>query len=525
MTVGLVTSVDGQWAAIRIGRVLTLLERPDVEGAPAPASVELATEDVDLAIVLPGGLVVVEHAPGTPTRVLLLTLPELEAATAIELDASYRIVAITGSRIVLGGSGPQHVIVRVAQRALAAQAIEPGTADFVAGMAGNQLVFGLPKKLEIWDAVSARPTLRMQLQLPPPPRVVGTALGHLFVTRPGSDEVYIYRLSDGRPFRHQAGAKVERAISHPASGIVVLVTPRGLVRINCFAHSLTMIDAPWTPGSALALHGTGDAVVLIGVSKAGEAWRVALDAPQAAHSDVLQVPTPPPAPVRPTAPPLAPIVSAPSSPAWRQLLTDAARALVRGEPAALSLPADCELDALAGRLRLSAVAHRTLTTLYALYLIGESISIARLAEITDDWSEPLGQGELARHALLRSLPDGRIRLRHVVSNLLNGAPPHAVRLAGMLPTAHRHGAFKLVRRGRTDAAIEAALIDQLGKIAVIEGDVAAGLLEARLHDAVALAHVAPETRPAPWPHDVIAIIVVDDRSSRWVTELPAFDAI
>lgn len=517
MTSAIATSTDGLWAVTRVGTVLTVIERPVdplVENPGPPPSVELGSEDVDLAIVLPGGVLVVERAPAT--RVQLLSLPELDTVAAIELEATYRIVAITGSRVVLGGNGPHYVILRIAARALAPQAIEPGVADFVAGMEKHQLVFGLPKKLEVWDAVSARPMLRMQLQLPPPPRVVGTALGHLYVTRPGSDEVYVYRLSDGRPFRHQAGAKVERAISHPASGIVVLVTPRGLVRINCFAHSLTMIDTPYTHGTALAIHGTGDAVQLLGVTPSGELWRVSLDT----HASIT---TPVAAPQQLPHRSVSHTVAVAPVP-WRQVLVEAARAAVRGETAALSLPDDCELNQLAARLGLATAAHRALTTLYGLYLIGEQLPIARIAEITDGWAEPLGQGELGQLALLRWLPDGRVRLRHAVANLMNGAPPHAIRIVGLTPRGIRHGAFKLVRRGRTDDSLEAALLEQLGRIAVIEGDVGTGLLEARLHEAVALIHTAPPQRPVPWPRDASAVIVVDEGSPRWVTELAAYDA-
>lgn len=515
MTSALATSADGQWAVTRVGTTLAVVERPvdPLLEHPPLASVELASEDVDLAIVLPGGVVVVERRP--QTRVLLLSLPELETVAAIELDASYKISAITGSRVVLGGNGPRCVILRIAARALGPTAIEPGVFDFVAGMEGHQLVFGLPKKLEVWDAVSARPMLRMQLQLPPPPRVVGTALGHLFVTRPGSDEVYVYRLSDGRPFRHQTGSKIERAIGHPASGIVVLVTPRGIVRINCFAHSLTMIDTPYTAGTSLAIHGTGDAVQLFGLTETGELWKTSLDASQPAAAATVA-----------PAPQLQRSIShaAPAPVPWRMMLVETARSLLRGDAAPSSLPDDCELGQLAGRLGLGVSARRTLATLYGLYLIGEQLPIARLAELTDGWTEPLGHGELGQLALLRKLPDGRVRLRHAVSNLLDGAPPRAIRLAGLTPRGVRHGPFKLVRRGRTDDALEAALIDQLGLIAVIESDFDVGLLEARLHEAVALAHVAPPHRLIPWPRDASAVIVVDDGSPRWVTELPAYDA-
>lgn len=519
MTVALATSADGQWAVARVGTTLTVLERPpptpEAPISQAPVVVELPSADVDLAIVMPGGVLVVERAAtdGTSPRLVLLSLPDLEAVAASELEPGYRIVALTGSRVVLGNGGTRFVIVRIAARALAIQTVEPGAADFVAGMDSHQLLFGLAKKLEAWDAVSGRPTLRMQLQLPPPPRAVGSALGHLFVTRPGSDEVYIYRLSDGRPFRHQTGAKVERAIGHPTSGIVVIVTARGLVRINCFAHSLTLLDTPYTPGTALAIHGIGDTVTLLGVAESGEVWRASLDATHAA-----------PAVITPAPPRAVDHVVEAGSASWRRSLVEAARAVSRGEPAGWALPEDCELARLAARLALGAPARRVLAMLYGCYLIGEPLSIARLAELADDWTEALGRGELAQLALLRRLPEGRVRLRHAVSNLLDGAPPHAIRIAGLSPRGVRHGVFKLVRRGRTDDALEAALVEQLGSIAVIEGDVAAGLLEARLHEVVALLHVAPPQRPVPWPREASAVVVVDDGSPRWVTELPAYDA-
>ena len=108
MTSAIATSTDGLWAVTRVGTVLAVIEQPVdplVENPGPPASVELGSEDVDLTIVLPGGVLVVERTAAT--RVLLLSLPELETVAAIELEASYRIVAITGSRVVLGGNGPK----------------------------------------------------------------------------------------------------------------------------------------------------------------------------------------------------------------------------------------------------------------------------------------------------------------------------------------------------------------------------------------------------------------------------------
>ena len=143
-----------------------------------------------------------------------------------------RLAAVSGQRLVLLSTDHKKVqIVRGAGRSLAPQTVDPrGPVEFAVGLERNQVLLGLLRKLEVWDAVSGRPLLRLQLQLPPPPRTVGAAQGHLWVTRPGSDEVFIYRLSDGRPFRHYVGAPVEDVICHPSSPVVVLVTPRGVLR-------------------------------------------------------------------------------------------------------------------------------------------------------------------------------------------------------------------------------------------------------------------------------------------------------
>ena len=224
-----------------------LLERG---AAPALGQLTLDTDDADVAMIgSPSALLVVSREP--EPKVTLYQPPYLDAAARIDLGAPMRLAAITGPRAVLVSlDGKRVQIVRTAQRALAASPIDPGAVvELAVGLERNQVLFSLPKKLEVWDAVSSRPLLRLQLQLPPPPRSVGAAQGHLWATRPGSDEVFIYRLSDGRPFRHHIGAPVEQVICHPASPLLVLVTPRGLVRLHCFAHSLTIIDSPWTPAT------------------------------------------------------------------------------------------------------------------------------------------------------------------------------------------------------------------------------------------------------------------------------------
>ncbi|HMG19960.1 MAG TPA: hypothetical protein VK607_01540, partial [Kofleriaceae bacterium] len=196
------TSPDGQWAAVKRGREVVLL----AGGAgPATSRVELPTEEADLVLVGPPSVLAVvtrgAAVDGTPcNRVVLYQPPYLDAVAGHELDAPMRIAGLTGSRIVLVSLDAKSVIiVRVAGRALAIQSVDPGSpVEFAVGIERNQVLFGLLRKLESWDAVSGRPLLRMQLPLLPPPRVVGPAYGFLWVTRPGTDDIVVCRLSDGR---------------------------------------------------------------------------------------------------------------------------------------------------------------------------------------------------------------------------------------------------------------------------------------------------------------------------------------
>ena len=296
------TSPDGQWAAVKRGREVELLAGGAGE---ATARIELPTDDADLVMVGPPSVlaVVTRGAPGggePGPRLVLYQPPHLDAVARHDLDTAMRIAGLTGSRIVLVSlDGKAVTIVRIAGRALAAQAIETGSpVEFAVGLDRNQVLFGLLRKLETWDAVSGRPLLRIQLPLPPPPRRVGPAHGFLWVTRPGGEDILVCRMSDGRPFRHPIGVPIDDVIYHPASPLLILVTARGLVRLHCFAHSLTVIDAPWQPGTELAQLVVGEDISLLGIAEPGaEPWRVpiggagapaiSLESPDAAGEPVV----------------------------------------------------------------------------------------------------------------------------------------------------------------------------------------------------------------------------------------------
>jgi hypothetical protein len=531
----LTTSADAQWVCARDGRKVVLL----ANGAlPAVGQLELESDDAELVLLGPPNVLAVV----TPTRVTLHQPPYLDQVAHLDLEQPSRLAAVTGPRLVLTSNDGTHVtIVRAAGRALSVQNIEPGTpVEFAVGLERNQVLLGLMRKLEVWDAVSGRPLLRPQLALPPAPRTVGAAQGHLWATRSGSDEVFVYRLSDGRPFRHFVGASVQAVVCHPASPVVVLETPRGLVRMHCFAHSLLLVDrAPWTPGTPLALMVQGEDVSLIGMpDPGGEPWRVPVLGSGAAAVTTEAEPSEPPAHVSaadklramrsgPDHGESAPVRTesrAPVAKSWREPLTGYAAELVRGIDGEVPVVSvETELGELAHRLGLGGPARRALTALYALYLVGEpALSIARLARALGDWTEPLGQGELAAFALVDKR-GGKVSLRRAVTELLDGAPPCALRLIGGPPATPREGAFRVSRDGRADATIEGELAAKLGRIGIAVGDVADALLEARLHGATCVSFAPPGDRPRPWPRGAGLVLVLYGTQSAWIADLPKLE--
>jgi hypothetical protein len=482
-----------------------------------------------------------------------------------------RIIAVTGPRVVLHAPDSKKlVIVRVSASALAAQTIElDGPLDFAVGLEKNQLLLSIQKKLEVWDATTGRPVLRVQLQLPPPPRTVGAAQGHIWITRPAADDIIIYRLSDGRPFRHLIGAPPVDVVASPASPIIIVGTTRHLIRLHCFAHSVTVIDAPWTPGTPIAQLAVGEDISLLGLGEGdAEPWRVAIAGTGApAIAAATEEPEPPPMPVATpdpvvrfrslrekqdaerasSAPFVTPVTVVAPAPViasvtrlpravtplprpgtagnWREVLAGIGADLVQGGTPNLTPPSsDSELADLADRLLLSNRSIRALVALYSVYLVGEpELSIADLAQVVGDWTEPLGNGELGALAMLKR-KNGRVSLRSAVTDILDGSKPRAVRLAGHATGTARGGAWRYAREGKSDTEIEALLVAQFGRIAVIEGDPDRAIVEARLRSATAIAFHPPEHKPRPWPRDASLVLVLYGSPSSWIADLPNLEA-
>lgn len=526
----LATSLDGQWATVRNGRAVSLLA---AGVSPAVARIELDGDDVDIALVgPPTALVAISR--GDTNKIVVYEPPYLDAVARLDLEIPAKLATTVGSRCAIVSQDSMHcMIVRVAGRAIATQKLElAGPIEFAVGLERNQVLFGLHKKLEVWDAVSGRPLLRPQFQLPPVPRVLGSAQGHLWATRAGSEEIFVYRLSDGRPFRHHAGAPIREVVSHPGSPLIILATERGdIIKLHCFSHGLTTLEAPPSPPVALAQLAVGDDISLLGLPANGDdLWRTVLGGGGAPA--VLQMDTAAPVPERPPQPvvetPRSSDVTSPTTelPAggrqWRERLAVVGVELARSEVPDLPVVAiDTELGDLAHRLSLSSAARRALVALYALHLVGDPLlPIARLAEVIGSWPEALGQGDLGALALITK-KQGKVRLRRAVTDLLDGTQPRWIRIVGGGPKQPHAGAWRVARDGRSDAEIENALATQLGRIAVVEGPLAPALLEARLYGATAMTTSVPGERPRPWPRDAGLVLVLYGTQSSWVADVPA----
>lgn len=546
MTVrSLTTGPDAEWVLTRSDRELALLA---AGAGPTVGTFTLAGDDVDLAIIHgPPNVILAATRHDSSTEIALHQPPDLDVAAKLALPTPSRIAALCAGRIIMLSTDQREMtIVRAAGHGLSAHAVdlkgEP--IEFVVGLERNQLVVSRHRKLEVWDAASGRPLRKLALDLPPPPRTIGVASGILWAIRPNTDEVLAYRLSDGRPFQHHVGAKIEAVVSHPGSPVIVFVTPRGLIRLHCFAHSLLPIESPWQPTSPVPLAQLvdGEDIALLGWPLgASDPWRVAISGPGAVpvgeRSGQPQS-TPVPAVVAdkppPTAPHVAPAILATgrgddhaflASPhSWRTDLASFAQDFVRGTHQALpSVAPQTELGELAYRLGLGSSARRALIALYAHYLIGEPMcAIASLARIIDDWAEPLGRGQLAALAMIER-SEGKVSLAQAATDVLDGQLPRDVRLVGETATAPRAGLSVVPRDGRTVRDVEADLVGKLGRIAVIEtARVSEALLEARLHGATAVAHGAPLQRPQPWPHGAGLVIVLDGEDpGPWLADAPA----
>lgn len=416
------SSPDGHWIAIRHGdrlRVIPAGERELLEARSEPVTIGLPIDREFVFVGTPSMLLVSAH---DPPALALHPPPTFEPTATFGLEQAVHVATITGPRVAFVTADRRRTVVaRVVGAAINCQQIEhPAPIEFVVGLERNQLLFSLAKRLEVWDAITGRPTQRLAFQLPPPPRTVGAAHGHLWATQPGSDEITILRMSDGRPFRHRAPAPIDDAIASGSSPVIVLKCGDQLVRLHCFAHSLSAIDSPWQPGHALTQLVVGGEPFLLGTS-GDEVWRVPIATPAASQpTRVAHAPPAPPAPPPTAAPVVA--TAATVDPQWRVSIAALAEALWGGAPTIEWPPLDdgCQLATFAAHNSLGAPELRALTALYGSYLIGKpAVPVATLARWVADWQVALGPCGLDRAHAVRRYRLG-IELSASVRSFLDG---------------------------------------------------------------------------------------------------------
>jgi hypothetical protein len=391
----------------------------------------------------------------------------------------------------------------------------------------------MPKKIEVWDAVSGRPLQRHSYQLPAAPRKIGAAAGHIWAARIGYDDLIVYRLSDGRPFAHAMGSSIVDVIAHPASPHLVVVTGKGLRRVSCFAHAASAIAAP--DAIAYAISVAGDAMRLIGVSRDGAPWRVSLattppsgeptlsDGTPATTSTVMErvrslrvstEATTDETPATSASPAPTPAPRAAIGGTALDSLAAYGAELARGNEAELPIvPVDSALGQLGQRLQLGTAARRALAALYATHLAGDAgLSPHRLALAigggNDGWREALA-GELAPRGIVVQRP-GRVALAATAVAFLDGAAPRAIQLSG-------DGTARLLAGGHVcdPAALGpdplAALSRALGRFGLVVGPPRTAILEAALHQVTAVLVVDDLARPRPFAVPIGGGIVVAAR--------------
>jgi hypothetical protein len=441
-SVSLAASPGGTWIARRVGARVAVLA---AGGLAEVGALDLPTDDADLAFAGDQLVVVLRGALG---ELVLCGAGGAEVVARAEVDGGARLAAVTGSRLALVvGPHRSMVVARCQPRAVAlAPAAGSELVDDVVGLDGDRLLVASAKKLEQWDAVAGRAVARMALPLPPPPRVLGAARGAVWAATAGGDRVWVFRLSDGRPFEHRLGAKLIGGAdgaasagvagagvgaSHRESPHIVFATERGLVRLHVFTHETAPL--PGADGRrtvALCQTVIDGAPALFAAAADGAVWRIgdedAVSAPPAAVPAAAPVPVPVPAegsePIAAPAPFPAPVpapspVPTPAPPAAHQWRAELARWDGTGPPPPAPAPLIAEVQG---------AARRALVLLYGAWLRGTpEVPIARVAEVAGGdtgWDEALGTGELGRRGWIH-IAGGRVALRHEVARQLDGAEP------------------------------------------------------------------------------------------------------
>lgn len=475
-------SGDPEWVVVQRGDTFTLLDNLN----QAHGDLELPHRAPGATMLFCNGSIVVAQTIDDQTTISALSIPGLAVAAQLPLPGTWSMCCVTGQRVaLLAANGQRVALIRVASKALSLIEFELGApAEFVLPLEKQQILIGTGKKLEAYDALTGRPTMRVNVALPPAPRTLGTAQGHLWITRPGSDSLLIVRLSDGRTFPHVVGAEPLHSYSDLRSPYLVIQTAQGLCRLHCFAHSLVAIGTP--AADAYTLQPNGDETVLVGMAdNDATPWRASL-----ATNNIMSVAPSPSmggAALGPATTHVGSAAVAPTRPfvssAWRSKLATFEAANDTATLRTLVAP-DSGLARWCASAGFGDQALQTVAYLYARYLRGAlPLPAAELAHWLGDhdaaWQESLGHGELATHGLIEHSTAG-VALRFIAGRFFDDAPLSLSIRRGTRCRTAPTGHWWQCATSNPAADLD-GLVADLGAIAVVGDPTTAALVEAHLH--------------------------------------------
>lgn len=454
-------------------------------------------------------------------ELIALDLPSLAEGARVALPPGLGALAVVGDRVALGGAGLTVVVARLLGRKIdLSDFTMTVAAQHVLPLPDHELLVVSAARTDVVDAVSKRVSARLHLPLPPTPREAGTTNGlrYVWTFTHGRPELFVVRLSDGRPFQQLLDAPVRAVHASVGGAWVVADTDAGPRRVHTQTLAAHAVDADLrqaacvTGGAEPALYWldaalrlqrtplTGQAVAPAdGVARVGGVRMEVepmgtIGGPRRESLAHAAAPRPTTAALAPLAPTAAPAPAAPAPAAtstsatprpaagpaaldWRVHLAEWARAVTTGKDLATP-PLDPPLADLARRAELGPDGARALALLYGAWVAGEPRLALAVAARTVAWDELAGAGTLPR-AALTEVVDGRVRVRAVVARFLDGAAVERVRVHGQRPRPDVAAGRQLapVSPDLPVMASALALAERMGAAAIVDEVRARGAAE------------------------------------------------
>ncbi|MBE7451710.1 MAG: hypothetical protein HS111_23320 [Kofleriaceae bacterium] len=179
-------------------------------------------------------------------ELIALDLPSLAEGARVALPPGLGALAVVGDRVALGGAGLTVVVARLLGRKIDLSDFTMTVpAQHVLPLPDHELLVVSAARTDVVDAVSKRVSARLHLPLPPTPREAGTTNGlrYVWTFTHGRPELFVVRLSDGRPFQQLLDAPVRAVHASVGGGWVVADTDAGPRRVHTQTLAAHAVDA------------------------------------------------------------------------------------------------------------------------------------------------------------------------------------------------------------------------------------------------------------------------------------------